>query len=434
MDQRTCYNGNAAPSGAGDATLLGPYRVLDLAGEQGALCGKLLASMGADVIRVEPPRGCELRRRGPFHRGVPHTEGSLAWWALGANKRGITLDIETKEGRSILLRLAEKADFLIESFEPDYLGRHGLGFEELNKINPALVVVSVTPYGQTGPHSHWAASDINIQAMGTHMALTGDADRAPIRVGLPAAYWHGGSEAVEAALIAHHYRRRTGRGQHVDVSMQQCIIWCLLNTTMTVQLTGRQEMRGGAMRKERGNPVFTRSVWPCKDGLVQFIPIGGGGGKSRSDSYHRFMAWMKAEGFYEQFLDAKDWNHRDMYSYNQEEYDRVAKRIGEFLLTRTLDELYSRSVSERLLLAPISSVKDLLDSPQLRARDFFVDVNHPTLGQSFQYPGAFAKFSRTPLVPPRPAPRLGEHNDEVYRDILGMSTDRLAGLRSAGVI
>ena len=430
------YTGKAATTQlpGRDSTLLGPYRVLDLAGEQGALCGRLFAAMGADVIRIEPPQGCALRRQPPFHRGIEDGENSLAWWALSTNKRGITLNIESAEGQSLLLSLARQADFLVESFAPGYLAGLDLGYEQLHEANPALVFVSITPYGQTGPHSHWAATDLNIQAMGTHMALSGDADRSPVRVGLPAAYWHGGSEALEAALIAHHYRRHTGRGQHVDVSMQQCIIWCLLNTTMTWQLTGKQEMRGGGVRKERGNPVYTRSVWPCKDGVVHFIPIGGGGGKTRSDSYARFIDWMEAEGWFEDFLTAKDWNHRDMYDYTQEEYDRVAGQIGKFLMTHTLDELYAKSVRERLLLAPISTVKDLLESPQLRERGFFVDVPHPRLGASFRYAGAFAKFSRTPLHAPRPAPLLGEHNAEVYGALLDISAKHQAGLREAGVI
>jgi len=433
LTESATYIGKAT-RGRDNKSLLGPYRVLDLAGEEGALCGRIMAAMGAEVIRIEPPGGCAMRQKPPFYRDTPDIEGSLAWWALAAGKRGITLNIETPRGRALLLDLVKSADFLVESFRPGYLDALGLGYEALRSINPSLIFISITPYGQSGPHSQWAAADLNIQGMGTHMALTGDADRSPLRVGVDAAYWHGGSEAVEAALIAHHHRRGTGRGQHVDVSMQQCIIWCLLNTTMTWQLTGREEMRGGALKKERGNPVFTRSVWPCKDGLVQFIPIGGGGGKSRSDSYHRFMDWMKEEGFFEDFLTARDWNHRDMYSYTQQEYDQVAQRIGAFLMTRTIDELYARSVRERLLLAPIATVKDMLASPQLRERGFFVEVEHPRLGQTFRYPGAFARFSRTPLLPPAPAPQLGEHNTEVYRELLGCDDVQLHALRSAGVI
>jgi benzylsuccinate CoA-transferase BbsE subunit len=250
-----------APKPAG--TLLAPYRVLDLSDERGALCGRILASMGADVIKVEPPGGAPLRGRGPFYRDEPGLENSLAWWALEANKRSLTLDIEHQRGRELLFRLAETADFFIESFAPGYLAASGLGYPELHARCPALVYVSITPFGQTGPRANWAASDITIQATSGHMYLNGEPDRSPVRLGVSAAYWHGGAEGAQAAMIAHHARRRTGRGQHVDVSMQQAHIWTLLNTTMTWQLAKRQEIRGGSRRKERGHDYYSRHIWEC---------------------------------------------------------------------------------------------------------------------------------------------------------------------------
>ncbi len=279
----------------GDTTLLGPYRVLDLADEQGALCGRIFATMGADVIKVEPPAGLPARRRGPFYRDVPDPERSLSWWALEANKRGVTINLENADGRAILRRLVESADFLVESFVPGYLDGLGIGYDALHALNPRLIFVSITPFGSTGPHSRWAANDLTIQAMSGHMYLNGEPDRAPVRLGVAAAYWHGGAEGAEAALIANHYRRRTGNGQRVDISMQQCHIWTLLNTTMTWQLVRRQEIRGGARRKERGNDYYSRHLWPCKDGAVHFIPIGGGGGTSRQLAYLRLVTVMKAE-------------------------------------------------------------------------------------------------------------------------------------------
>lgn len=410
-----------------DKPLLAPYRVLDLCDVRGALCGAILASMGADVIRIEPPGGCPTRRLAPFHLDEPDPEGSLVWWALGRDKRSLILDLETPEGAETFRRLLQTADFVVDSFEPGYLERIGLGYAQLRAEKPSIVWVSITPYGQTGPRSRWAASDINIQAMGGHMYLTGDVERAPVRVGLPAAYWHGGGEGAAGAMVAHHHRRRTGAGQHVDVSMQQCVIWTLLNTTMTWQMLTRQEMRGGTVRKERGNTVYTRIVWPCLDGIVQFIPIGGGGGESRSKSYLRFVDWMAGEGFHADCLTAKDWNNADMYNFSQAEYDAAADQIIAFLKTKTIAELYARAVELRILLAPIATMEELLASPQLAGRQFFVDVEHPELGQTFRYPGAFAKFSATPLHAPRRAPRLGEHNAEILAE-LGYPPQRIAAL------
>jgi crotonobetainyl-CoA:carnitine CoA-transferase CaiB-like acyl-CoA transferase len=423
---------NSEQATAVDQTPLGPYRVLDLADEKGALCGSILASMGADVIKVEPPEGCPIRSLPPFYRDTPDSEGSLVWWALNTNKRSITLALDTEDGLAVFRQLVRSAHFLVESFVPGYLSSLGLGYEQIREINPAIVFVSITPYGQTGPHSRWNASDLNIQGMGGHMYLSGDADRSPVRVGVPAAYWHGGSEGAAAAMIAHHYRQRTGRGQHVDVSMQQCVIWTLLNTTMTWQLVHRQEMRGGAVRKERGNFFYTRVIWSCRDGVVYFIPIGGGGGMSRQKSYQRFVEWMRAEGFGSDVLTAKDWNNRDMYNFTQEEYDSVAREISLFLQTKTVDEIYARAVQDRLLMAPISTIKDLLQSVQLREREFFVEVHHPELGDSFFYPGPFARFSKTPLRAPRRAPLLGEHNREVLVDELGVEARALPLWRAIG--
>jgi len=416
-----------------DKALLSPYRVIDLCDARGALCGGILASMGADVIRVEPPGGCPSRQLAPFYGDVPDPEGSLVWWALGKNKRSLTLDLEATEGRAVFHKLLQTADFITESFEPGYLDGLGLGYTQLRQAKPSIVYVSITPYGQTGPHSRWAASDINIQAMGGHMYLTGDIERAPVRVGLPATYWHGGSEGAAGAMAAHHHRRRTGQGQHVDVSMQQCVIWTLLNTTMTWQMVRRQEMRGGTVRKERGNTVYTRIVWPCRDGLVQFIPIGGGGGESRSKAYLRFVDWAKSEGFETGLMTAKDWNNVDMYNFSQAEFDAAAEQIGAFLKTKTIDELYAKAVEHRILLAPIGSIEDLLQSPQLKARQFFVEVEHPELGRSFAYPGAFAIFSETPLEPPRRAPRLGEHTGQILGE-LGYGKDDLVALRERQII
>lgn len=400
--------------------LLAPYRVLDLADERGALCGSILASMGADVVRVEPSQGCRVRTLPPFLDDEPGPERSLVWWALAANKRSVTVDIEDERGRTTFHRLLERADILVESFAPGYLAALGLSYDDLHERYPRLIVVSITPYGQTGPHSGWAATDLNVQAMGGHMYLTGDVDRPPLRVGIPASYYHGGSEGAAAAMIALRARRRTGRGQHVDVSLQQCVIWTLLNTTMTWQLVARQEMRGGSVRKERGNTVFTRNVWPCKDGLVQYVPIGGGGGAARSKAYLRFVAWMREEGHDDPVLIAKDWNDADMYAYDQTDYDAVAACILRFLATKNVAEVYGRSVRDRLLIAPVANVADVLASPQLAARGFFIDVEHPQAGRTVRYPGPFAVFSQTPLRPPRPAPRLGEHNEEVLGAELGL--------------
>src|ERR1700723_1852223 len=203
--------------------MLTPYRVLDLTTERGLLCGQMLGDMGADVVKIEPPGGSAARAIGPFYYDVPHPDRSLYWWAYNRNKRAITLDIERDAGRELLLRLVEAADFFIESDNPGHMARHHLGFDDLAKINPALIYVSITPFGQDGPKASYADSDLIIMAAGGPLILAGDADRPPVRLPIPQAYLHASADAAVASLAAHHERTRSGLGQHVDVAAVQSV-------------------------------------------------------------------------------------------------------------------------------------------------------------------------------------------------------------------
>ena len=204
-------------------SVLSPYRVLDLTTERGLICGQMLADMGADVIKVEPVGGSSARGIGPFYQDAPHPDRSLYWWAYNRNKRAITLDLERDAGRDLLVRLVERADFLIESHNPGYMSRHHLGFADLSKINPALIYVSITPFGQDGPKASYADSDLIIMAASGPLILAGDADRAPVRLSIPQAYLHASADAAVAALAAHHERVRSALGQHIDVAAVQSV-------------------------------------------------------------------------------------------------------------------------------------------------------------------------------------------------------------------
>ena len=203
--------------------MLEPYRVLDLCDERGLICGQMLADLGADVIQIEPPAGSSARRLAPFLGDEPDLERSLYWWAYARNKRSAVLDLETAEGQQRLRELVAGADFLIESDRPGSMARRGLDYEQLARVNPALIYVSITAYGQDGPKAGLAASDLTVLAAGGPLILYGDADRPPVRASVPQAFLHAGAEAAAAALIALHERTRSGRGQHVDVSAQQAV-------------------------------------------------------------------------------------------------------------------------------------------------------------------------------------------------------------------
>ena len=222
--------------------MLSPYRVLDLTDEGALLCGQTLGDLGADVILVEPPGGVNARKIGPFRGNQQNVDQSLNFWALNRNKRSITIDLEGTAGREKLLQLAKTADILIESFAPGDMDRLGLGYRTLAEINPRLIVVSITPFGQEGPKARWAATDLTVTAASGALLLTGDEDRPPVHTSVPQSYLHAGIEAAAGALIALSARERDGLGQHIDVSAQTAM---MMTTQFNVLLAGRTVRRSG---------------------------------------------------------------------------------------------------------------------------------------------------------------------------------------------
>jgi benzylsuccinate CoA-transferase BbsE subunit len=182
--------------------MLSPYRVLDLTDEGAMICGQILGDLGADVILVEPPPGAKARQNGPFADDQCEVNRSLNFWSLNRNKRGITIDLETGAGRENLLQLVRSADILVESFAPGHLGRLGLGYNALAKINPGLIMLSITPFGQHGPKANWAATDLTVTAASGVLFMTGDEDRPPVYVSIPQAYLNAGAEAAVGAMRA----------------------------------------------------------------------------------------------------------------------------------------------------------------------------------------------------------------------------------------
>ena len=264
-----------------DAALT-PYRVLDLT--EGGLnwCGRVLADLGADVIKVEPPSGSPTRLRGPFYQDRADPEHSLFWYSYCLNKRGVTLDLESAEGRSRFKELAVASNIVLESAEPGYLPSLGVGYEELSKINPAIVMTSITPFGQTGPYAHYKATDIVAWSMGGMQWLAGDEDRPPVRISIPQAELHAGAQAAAASTTALWHSQTTGEGQHVDVSMQTAVIWTLMNATPFPHLHKVNLERAGPSRK-RGL-LKIQAVYPCKDGHISALLVGGVlGGSSMSE-------------------------------------------------------------------------------------------------------------------------------------------------------
>jgi len=422
-------------SSKGDTpTLLGPYRVLDLADEKGDFCGKLLGDLGADVIKVEKPGGDPTRNIGPLYHDIPDPEKSLRWFSFNTSKRGITLDISSTTGKAVFEKLVKTADFLIETFEPGYMESLGLGYDVLNHINPGLIMASITPFGQTGPYRDYRGSDIVASAMGGLMNIQGDPDRAPLRAATEQAYLQGGLQAAVGVLAANCYREISGEGQYVDVSLQECMAWTLDNAALSWEYADLLVTRQGS--KRQGTTLLYGTACRSRDGLVAVMPVMGG------EAGITLLNWIKAERKADGFTDSQlaeleaDWGDPIMLSQemSQEAVDNRERIAGEFFATRTTEELMKAAQDKGLELTAMCTPEDLFRDVQLNSRDYFVEVAHPELEDTLTYPGNPYRLSETPWKIHRRAPLIGEHNEEIYHRDLGYSREELRRLKQAGVI
>lgn len=405
-------------------------RVLDLTDEKGFLCGKILGDLGADVIKIEPPDGDSGRRIGPFYHDIPDLQKSLFWFAYNSNKRGITLSIETADGQEILRKLIKHADILIESFDPGYLDSLGLGYSVLSQINPQLIMVSITAFGQSGPYRDYNSSDIISMAMGGFMYMCGDTDRPPVRPVAPQAYLNAGADAAAGAMIAYYHRERTGEGQQVDISMQQSVSLAMYLAIPYWEVNHFRLRRYGSSRL-LGSGVLSRMVWPCKDGYVNFVIHGGATG---SRTNRALAKWMDEEEMLPEFMKKIDWDKFDLATVTEDLMNLLNESVEKFFLNHTKAELYEWAMRTQAMLYPVSNCEDLLANTQLNERNFWVKLEHPELGEVITYPGAWAISSEANLNIGYRAPLIGEHNQEIYEAELGMTNEELVMLKQSGVI
>jgi crotonobetainyl-CoA:carnitine CoA-transferase CaiB-like acyl-CoA transferase len=390
--------------------LLSSYRVLDLADDRGIFCGRILGDLGADVIKVEPPGGDAARRVGPFHHDDPRVEASLYWQLYAINKRSVVLDVEDGSSRDALLRLARSADFFVESFQPGYLEKLGLGYMDLVRENPALIYVSITAFGQTGPYRDMQATDLTGMALSGFMYLTGDEDRPPVRVTVPQFWTLGGAAGAAGAMVAHNQRRATGQGQHVDVSCQQAVARTLSHAPQYWDLNQVNLKRRGPFR-----PVGDRAMrvnWECADGYINFIQPGGVvGGRNMA----ALCAWMDEEGFGVPLLSATDFGSIGFGMITAELLEAMNVGLGRFFLAKTKANLADGALKRRVLLFPVNTPADVYDYPQLAARRYFQPIDPPT-GERYDTLGVFIRSSAKPLTIRRRAPMLGEHTAELLNE------------------
>jgi len=368
------------------------------------MAGRLLADLGADVIKVEPPGGCDSRRLPPFAADDP--TDSLFWASVALGKRSVILDLEDAAHRDQLLALIRTADVLLESSDPGTLEPLGLDYPALSQLHPALIYTSVTPFGQTGPEAGSPASELTVEAAGGLISMQGDADRPPIPVGYPQAGFHGGAQAAADTTIALHERLRSGRGQHLDVSMQAAMVWTLMNATGYPPNHHDDPPVGGSHRADPPLEVLPGlqipGMWPCADGYLAYhITLPGLGGRTHAG----VMRWADDSGMIPESLRGIDWSNwiTDVIAGTLP-LDRVFESVAalrEFFLTKTKAEIQAFAVAHRVIMGAVYDIADLVRDPHLVARDYWVRVGDRL------HPGPFAKLSQTPMQLDRPAPSLG---------------------------
>jgi crotonobetainyl-CoA:carnitine CoA-transferase CaiB-like acyl-CoA transferase len=429
-----CRRDSGAPAHDGSVKkMLSHCRVLDLTTERGLLCGQILGDLGADVIKVELIEGSPVRQLPPFFQDQPGPERSVYWWSYNRNKRGITLDLDREEGRSIFRQLARKADFVIESDNPGYWSQRGLGYRELSELNPGLVMVSITPFGQDGPKASYADSDLIVMAAGGVLILYGDEDRPPVRMSVPQAYLHASADAAAAALVAYYERLDSGIGQHIDVAAQESVGLANQSNALTVPIHGEEtrRMAGGAQLGSLRVPL----VWNAKDGQITFVFLFG---SALGPFTRKFVDYLYEQGGCDQAMRDTDWigYGAELLSGRipMQDYDRRKAIIAEFFRQKTKAELFEAARERTMLIAPVATIDDVLSNPHFIAREYWQRLTHPQTGATMLYPGPFARFSTKPITFRRPPPAVGEHNREILMSELKMSEGEFAALHRQGII
>ena len=385
----------------------------------GPYCTKLLAGFGADVLKIEPPGGERGRRMSPFFQDEPGPDSSLTFAYLNSGKRSLTLNLKSAEARDIFLSLLRETDVLVENFAPRVMPALGLDYQALREIAPHLVMVSISNFGQTGPYRDYKAADIVEYALGGLMYIFGAFDREPLKHAFNQAQFKAGTGAASATLMAlYHQRmsggRESGQGQHVDVSIQEAVASGLRdvvnNYTYTGAIRRRQPNHSGDLQRLRATA----------DGYLLPNPGLGSG-----------MNW----GNFVEFLDLPELDDDRFRTpsarlVNAEELGRI---LDEYFSRQNKYERFYGSHERRFIFGVIQSAEEVMKDPQFAHRDFFVDLEHPVMGE-LRMPGAPFEMGSTPWQSGGPAPSVGQHNHDVLTDVLGLNDEQLSRLRSEGII
>jgi crotonobetainyl-CoA:carnitine CoA-transferase CaiB-like acyl-CoA transferase len=388
--------------------MLGCYKVLDLSNRLGWLAGRILADLGADVIKIEPP-GAAL--------------DSADWRALNVNKRLLRLDPASRAGQQAIEHMIPRVDILIETARPGDPADAWLDGERMSKLNPELIHVSITPFGRRGSRANWRGSDLELMAAGGAMALAGDPGGTPLRISVPQACSWAGAHAATGALVALSHRTAGGKGQHVDVSAQASVVVALAHAPTFFDILGEAPSRAGSNITGRSvHGAVYRAFWPCKDGYINFVIYGGPAGRRTNKA---LVTWMREKGLELGPLAELDWNKFDPKLATQEDVDRIERVLFAFFESLTKSEFLEGACAREMLGYPVSTVADIAADPQLEAREFWQDLAMPD-GASERHCGSFYVADKT-------RPKLCIPTDDDGREILrdaGMADEQIAALLS----
>ncbi|MEX2247047.1 MAG: CoA transferase [Dehalococcoidia bacterium] len=420
---------------------LSDIRILDLAGEMGVYATKLLADLGADVIRIEPPAGDPLRAVGPFFGDIAAGDRSLSFFNLNTNKRSLTLDIASPEARPLFEKLAATADIVVETFPPGYLDALGLGYAGLCALRPDIILTSVTGFGQDGPHAGWKAYDITGVAMSGMMTLAGEREDPPNRPYGNQGYIGAGIQAAAGTMMALVHRDNTGTGQHVDVSMQEALSINQETAMQTWDMTKTVRQRTGGRPLPVDIPGI--GVYEASDGHI-FAYLGTPGGAP----WPVALEWMVSEGKAEDLVDEPNKGliemlHLRFLTQLTSEPEKLPERLkilahihevfGRFCASMSKWKLYEEGQKRRLMVGIVSTPEDLAKNPQLAYRKWFQEVPHDHLSSTVTYAGPPYRLSETPWSIARRPPLPGEHNAEIFKE-LAIPEPEIARLRGLGVV
>lgn len=402
-----------------DQALTG-IRVLEVADEKGMYCGKLLADMGAEVIKIEKPGGDSTRHYAPFAHDEADPNKSVFFWFYNTNKKSITLNLESHEGQEFYRKLLKTADVFIETMPPGYMHSIGLGYEDIQSQNQGLVFASVTDFGQTGPRSNSKGSDLVTSALGGSIYINGRPEGKPVKIAGQQAYNMASHFAAIGIMAALLNREVTHRGQYIDVSIQECVASAIEHTNVYYIYS-----RSIPTRQSTYHWSLGFHVCECKDGdilLTHWI------------TWPDLISWLEEENAAGELKDEK-WISADLRREpNVDGSSQVFSILKPWAKNHTVAELVAKGQSLGFSWVPVNNLADMVSDPHYVAREWFVEVKHPELGTTFKYPGSPYMFHGSPWKINRRAPIIGEHNKAIYTGELGLSEKDLCVLFTSGVI